>query len=70
MKKERYLLIGVALFLLLGCKLSTTRPEDLMFKSAPPTIKFALGENPKQANFSAPGRDPNPGRPHPAGDEA
>ena len=29
MKKERYLLIIIVLFLLLGCSLSTTRPADL-----------------------------------------
>jgi len=26
-------------------------PDRLLFDAAPPTIKFALGENPKQANF-------------------
>ncbi|HEY7515353.1 MAG TPA: amidohydrolase [Vicinamibacteria bacterium] len=30
-------------------------PEDLLFKDAPRGIKFALGENPKRSNFSAPG---------------
>jgi imidazolonepropionase-like amidohydrolase len=30
-------------------------PEELLFKDAPPGIKFALGENPKRANFSVPG---------------
>ncbi|MFQ5724605.1 MAG: amidohydrolase, partial [Terriglobia bacterium] len=28
--------------------------EDLIFEGAPPTIKFALGENPKRSNFSPP----------------
>ncbi|MFP3941536.1 MAG: amidohydrolase family protein [Thermoanaerobaculia bacterium] len=32
------------------------RAEDLIFEAAPPTIKFALGENPKRSNF-----DPPPG---------
>jgi len=27
------------------------RADDLIFKNAPPGIKFALGENPKQSNF-------------------
>ncbi len=30
--------------------------EDLIFKGAPVTSKWALGENPKQSNFSAPGK--------------
>jgi imidazolonepropionase-like amidohydrolase len=30
-------------------------PEELVFKAAPRGIKFALGENPKRANFSVPG---------------
>ena len=30
-------------------------PEELLFKEAPRGIKFALGENPKRANFTAPG---------------
>ncbi|MEE8199759.1 MAG: amidohydrolase [Candidatus Acidoferrales bacterium] len=30
------------------------RAEDLIFEGAPPTIKFALGENPKRSNFSPP----------------
>jgi imidazolonepropionase-like amidohydrolase len=30
-------------------------PEELVFKDAPRGIKFALGENPKRANFRAPG---------------
>lgn len=30
-------------------------PAGLVFAAAPPTIKFALGENPKRANFNAPG---------------
>jgi len=30
-------------------------PEDLFFKAAPPGIKFALGENPKRANFGGAG---------------
>jgi imidazolonepropionase-like amidohydrolase len=30
-------------------------PEDLVFKAAPPGIKFALGENPKRANFGGAG---------------
>jgi imidazolonepropionase-like amidohydrolase len=29
------------------------RPADLLFPGAPPGIKFALGENPKQSNFPA-----------------
>ena len=29
--------------------------EGMKFKGAPPGIKFALGENPKRSNFSAPG---------------
>ncbi len=29
--------------------------EELLFKGAPPGIKFALGENPKRTNFNAPG---------------
>lgn len=29
------------------------RPDDLVFEGAPPTIKFALGENPTQAAFKA-----------------
>lgn len=32
--------------------------EGLKFKGAPPGIKFALGENPKRSNFSAPGLAP------------
>ncbi len=30
-------------------------PEELLFKDAPRGIKFALGENPKRANFNVPG---------------
>jgi imidazolonepropionase-like amidohydrolase len=30
-------------------------PEELVFKEAPRGIKFALGENPKRANFRVPG---------------
>ena len=30
--------------------------EDYLIKDAPPGIKFALGENPRQTNFSQPGR--------------
>jgi len=30
--------------------------EELIFKGAPKTIKWALGENPKRTNFSGPGR--------------
>ncbi len=30
-------------------------PEELVFREAPRGIKFALGENPKRANFRAPG---------------
>ncbi len=26
-------------------------PDELLYANAPPTVKFALGENPKQANF-------------------
>ena len=32
--------------------------EGLKFKGAPPGIKFALGENPKRSNFTAPGMAP------------
>ncbi|HEX6791954.1 MAG TPA: amidohydrolase family protein, partial [Candidatus Krumholzibacteria bacterium] len=32
--------------------------EGLKFRGAPPGIKFALGENPKRSNFSAPGLAP------------
>lgn len=32
------------------------RAEELIFKGAPKTIKWALGENPKQTNFSGPGK--------------
>jgi len=32
--------------------------EGLKFEGAPPGIKFALGENPKRSNFSAPGLAP------------
>ena len=28
-------------------------PDELFYSPAPPTVKFALGENPKQANFGA-----------------
>jgi imidazolonepropionase-like amidohydrolase len=31
-------------------------PEEMVFKAAPRGIKFALGENPKRANFSVPGQ--------------
>jgi imidazolonepropionase-like amidohydrolase len=31
-------------------------PEEMLIKGAFPGIKFALGENPKQSNFSLPGR--------------
>jgi imidazolonepropionase-like amidohydrolase len=34
------------------------RPEDLVFKEAPRGIKFALGENPKRANYRPPGAAP------------
>jgi imidazolonepropionase-like amidohydrolase len=30
-------------------------PQDLVFREAPPGIKFALGENPKRSNFRVPG---------------
>jgi len=33
-------------------------PGELLFDGAPPTIKFALGENPKQSGFSVMGREP------------
>ncbi len=33
-------------------------PEELFLKGAPAGIKFALGENPKQSNFSFPGQVP------------
>jgi imidazolonepropionase-like amidohydrolase len=36
-------------------------PEGLKFEGAPPGIKFALGENPKRSNFSAPGPRRFPG---------
>ncbi len=29
-------------------------PDEMLLKQAPPGIKFALGENPKQSNYSAP----------------
>jgi len=32
--------------------------EELKLAGAPPGIKFALGENPKRSNFSAPGAEP------------
>jgi imidazolonepropionase-like amidohydrolase len=36
-------------------------PEELVYKEAPRGIKFALGENPKRANFSVPGQKRYPG---------
>lgn len=33
-------------------------PRELLVDNAPPTIKFALGENPKQSGFAAIGRQP------------
>jgi imidazolonepropionase-like amidohydrolase len=36
-------------------------PADLVFKEAPRGIKFALGENPKRANFNVPGQKRYPG---------
>jgi imidazolonepropionase-like amidohydrolase len=33
-------------------------PEELLFAAAPPTVKFALGENPKQSNFGSQRPDP------------
>jgi imidazolonepropionase-like amidohydrolase len=36
-------------------------PGDLVMKEAPRGIKFALGENPKRANFNAPGPRRYPG---------
>ena len=36
-------------------------PEELLYKEAPRGIKFALGENPKRANFSVPGQKRYPG---------
>jgi imidazolonepropionase-like amidohydrolase len=36
-------------------------PADLVFKEAPRGIKFALGENPKRANFNIPGQKRYPG---------
>ncbi len=33
-------------------RLGAATPGELEFKTAPPTIKFALGENPKQSGFS------------------
>lgn len=33
-------------------RLGATTPDELEFEAAPPTIKFALGENPKQSAFS------------------
>jgi len=33
-------------------------PDALLFGAAPPTVKFALGENPKQSNFGAQRADP------------
>jgi imidazolonepropionase-like amidohydrolase len=32
------------------------QPDQLIFAAAPPTVKFALGENPKQSNFQIPGQ--------------
>jgi imidazolonepropionase-like amidohydrolase len=37
---------------LIRCKWGAT-PDELFWADAPPTVKFALGENPKQANFGA-----------------
>lgn len=37
-------------------------PEDLKFAGAPAGIKFALGENPRGANFARPFDDPRPPR--------
>jgi imidazolonepropionase-like amidohydrolase len=36
-------------------------PADLLMKEAPRGVKFALGENPKRANFNAPGARRYPG---------
>jgi imidazolonepropionase-like amidohydrolase len=36
-------------------------PEELLYKEAPRGIKFALGENPKRANFTVPGQKRYPG---------
>jgi imidazolonepropionase-like amidohydrolase len=36
-------------------------PEELIYKEAPRGIKFALGENPKRANWSVPGQKRYPG---------
>jgi imidazolonepropionase-like amidohydrolase len=36
-------------------------PADLVLKDAPRGVKFALGENPKRANFNAPGQRRYPG---------
>ena len=38
-----------------------TSPADLLMKDAPRGIKFALGENPKRANFNVPGQRRYPG---------
>jgi imidazolonepropionase-like amidohydrolase len=38
-----------------------TAPADLLMKEAPRGIKFALGENPKRANFNVPGQRRYPG---------
>jgi imidazolonepropionase-like amidohydrolase len=38
-----------------------TSPSDMVMKEAPRGIKFALGENPKRANFSVPGQRRYPG---------
>lgn len=35
-------------------------PEHLVFAEAPPTIKFALGENPKRSNSTGPGTERYP----------
>jgi len=32
-------------------------PDELLFTAAPPTVKFALGENPKRSNFQQPGEE-------------
>ncbi len=43
---------------LIKLRWNATTPEELKFDGAPPTIKFALGENPKQSGFAGPGRTP------------
>jgi imidazolonepropionase-like amidohydrolase len=43
---------------LLKLRWGAETPDQLLFDNAPKTIKFALGENPKQSGFAGPGREP------------